>query len=85
MHCEASDADSHLEPLPPVLLSTLEKALPTPDLAAPLPQVLDITEQPGGLAAQLHSLHRFPLAATLSFHCHLCPAGHAALWRQIRL
>lgn len=48
-------------------------------------QVLALTFQLGGVAAQLDPINRVSLIAPLPLHGHLCPAGHASLWWQIQL
>lgn len=46
-------------------------------------QSLGVSQQPGGLSAQLHEVHRFPVAASLPLHYYILPSRDAALWGQI--
>lgn len=57
----------------------------TPPTPRPPPQVLDVAEQPGGIAAQLRPLHRLAAAPALPLPRHLRPAGRAALRGPVRL
>ena len=52
-------------------------------LAVCVSQVLELPEEPGGVAAQLHEVHYQPALPPLPLHRGLCPAGHAALWRTV--
>ena len=54
-------------------------------LTALLPKALGVAKQPGGVAAELHEVHRLPAAAALPLHHHLLPAGHAAVRGKVQL
>lgn len=48
------------------------------------PQVLEPPAQPGGVAAQLHEVHRQPPVPALPVHRGLRPAGHAVVRGAVR-
>lgn len=54
-------------------------------LMPPRPQILELPEQPGGVPAELSSLHRLVAAAAVPLHHHLLPPGDAALWGEVQL
>lgn len=46
-------------------------------------QVLGLLEEPGSVSVELHEVHHQLALSPLPFHCGLCSAWHAALWRTV--